>query len=131
MRPEQAGAALALGLLATGCTTVSSVADEDRVVPFQCQDVVLVGRLKNGDFEHLDMDGDILGHGWINAQLRVRRCLTGPPVPPVVPVRYFAHTYLRERREFMFVVQSADEGHYIIKTARLMADHPRLASHCN
>lgn len=120
-----------MGLLLVGCTTASSVADEDRELPFGCDDVVLVGRLKNGDYQPVDDEGDILGHGWITAKLQVRRVVGGAKVPSVVPVRYLAHTYMREDREFMFVVRRTTDGIYVIKTAQVMSVRPKLASHCN
>lgn len=124
------GVLFAVGLILVGCATVSPVADEDRLLPLGCDDIVLIGRLKNGDYNPINDEADIIGHGWISATLQVRRVVGGAKVPSVVPVRYLAHTYLRDDREFMFVAARATGGVYVIKTVQLTSVHPKLASNC-
>jgi hypothetical protein len=77
------------------------------------------------------MDGDILGHGWITATLRVQRVIRGSGVYSAVPVRYFGHTYMREDRDFMFVAKRAGDGAYEIKTAQLASVRLYPVSTCN
>lgn len=95
-----------------------------------CDELVVVGRLKNGEYEHVEIEDDILGHGWITAELRVRSVEKGRSVRPQVPVRYFAHTYMREDRDFMFVLSPEPDGGYLVSTAQLMSYRPRWVNRC-
>jgi hypothetical protein len=122
---------MAVGGMMASCMTDVPANLEDRTLQVGCDDVVVIGRLKNGEFEHVEIDGDILGHGWISARLRVQRVVRGPRVKGVVPVRYFAHTYMREDRDFMFVATPTDEKGYEIASAQLVSARPILASHCS
>jgi hypothetical protein len=122
---------LAIALVAGSCATTSPVANQDRSLSFGCDDLVVVGRVKNGDYHHVEIEDDILGHGWISGTLRVRRTIRGTAVPRAVPVRYFAHTYMREDRDFMFVANRADDGAYEIKAAEPMSGRPYPAPNCN
>lgn len=116
-------------LLTVACAAGQEASLDDRTLPFGCSDTVVVGRVENGEFEHVEIENDLLGHGWISATLKVRRVVRGERVPPVLPVRYFAHTYMREDRDFMFVLGRTDAG-YEIKTGQLMSVRPLLATSC-
>lgn len=103
---------------------------QDPAHAYRCNDIVVVGRLKNGAWEHVEIIDDLLGHGWASATLKIRKRVRGVPPAAVIPVRYFDHTYLRDDRDFMFVLRKADDGGYVIATAQLMSAHPRLAEPC-
>jgi hypothetical protein len=73
------------------------------------------------DLRAVASEGDILGHGWISATLKVRKVVRGAIVPSVLPVVYFAHTYLREDRDLMLGLTRTDDGGYVITTSQVMA----------
>lgn len=120
---------VALALLATGCATAPQASVEDRTLAFGCADSVVVGTVENGAYRPVDDQYDLIGHGWISATLYVRTVVRGPSVLPTLPVRYFAHTYMREGREFMLVLKRRD-AEYEIATGQLMSLRPRLAARC-
>jgi hypothetical protein len=125
-------AAFIISLACTSCATIDDTAEEDRTLTFDCNDIVVIGRLNNNrDYEHVEIDGDILGHGWMTGAISVHRPVAGPAVEKKVPVRYFGHTYLREDRTFMFVLSPTDDGIYHLSDQRLMSDQPRPTSECN
>jgi hypothetical protein len=116
-------------LLTVGCATGQEASLEDRTLPYGCSDTVVVGRVKNGAYQPVESENDLLGHGWISATLKVRNIVRGERVPPVLPVRYFAHTYVREDRDFMLVLGRTGAG-YEIKTGQLMSVRHLLATSC-
>ncbi len=80
----------------------------------QDRDLMVVGRLKNLDYELVTSEDDLLGQGWITADLRVLRTLDGIAPSRVLRVRYFAHNYLREDKRFKFHLRRRDDGSYLI-----------------
>lgn len=116
-------------LLMAACATGQEASLEDRTLPFGCSDTVVVGRVENGTYEPVESENDLIGHGWISATLKVRKVVRGERVPPVLPVRYFAHTYMRQGRDFMLVLGRTGAG-YEIKIGQLMSVRPMLASSC-
>lgn len=124
-------AVLAICFVNTSCSTTDEVANGGSTLSFGCQDTVLVGRLKNNrDYQHVEIEDDILGHGWMTGTVRVHRIVTGAKLADSVPVRYFGHTYLREDRSFMFVLTPKADGVYQVSDQRLMSDKPRPISEC-
>jgi len=121
--------ALATIAMTSACATVSSETLEDKTLPYGCSDIVAIGRLENGAYEASDSANDLIGHGWINATLHVRRVVSGGTVPTNLPVRYFAHTYMRDDRDFMFVLTPVDQA-FEIATAQLMSARPRAVRDC-
>lgn len=116
-------------LLTVACATGQEASLEDRTVPFGCSDTVVVGRVESGAYEPVKSENDLLGHGWISATLKVRKVVRGERVPPVLPVRYLAHAYMRHDRDFMLVLGRTGAG-YEIKTGQLMSVRPLLATSC-
>ena len=125
------GLALAIVLAMVGLSPVLAKTDEYRILTFGCSDRVVVGRVKNGDFHPVIDPDDFLGHGWIDAELKVKRVVKGTKIGPKLQVRYFAHTYMRDDRDFMFVLTSQPDGKLLIRKGQLMSMHPRLAGQCN
>ena len=118
-------------LLTAACATVPQASVEDRTLPFGCDDIVVVGRVENVAYEHVKSEDDLLGHGWVTARLKVQRVVKGAGVPPFLPVRYFAHTYMRQDRDFMLVLKRISPEGYEIRTGQLTSVRPRLASRCD
>ena len=118
-----------VAFLTAGCATVPQASLEDRTLSYGCKDTVVVGTVTNGAFQPVEATDDILGHGWASATLHVRKIVRGERLPSVLPVRYFAHTYMRQDQEFMLVLAHVGAG-YEIKTGQLMRVRPLLASHC-
>ena len=121
--------AILLALLATACVTGQAPSGEDRFLEFGCTDSVVIGTVENGAYQPLVDETDLLWRGWITATLHVRKAVRGASLPPSLPVRYLAHAYMREDREFMFVLRRREAG-YEIATGRLMSSRPRLSTHC-
>jgi hypothetical protein len=116
-------------LLTAACATAPQAGLEDRTLPYGCNDTVVVGSVKNGAYEPVKFENDILGHGWISATLYVRRVVRGTALPPVLPVKYFAHASMRQDQDFMLVLKHTRTG-YEITTGQLMSVRPLLASRC-
>ncbi len=92
---------------------------------------MVVGRVQNGGWHHVDDPDDILGHGWVDARLSVRQVVRGSINGRTVPVRYLAHTYMRDDRDFMLVLSRQPDGSLVIDTGQLMSAHPKLAAECS
>lgn len=122
------GPLLLASLMTVACTTFSSA--DDRILQYGCDDIVLIGRLKNEDYEAAYIEDDLLGHGWATGRIKVRKVVKGKDIPSFVPIRYFAHTYVREDREFMFVLSRSDSNLFRVETAQLLSARPRLAAKC-
>ena len=118
-------------LLTAACTTGPNSNFDEGPLAYGCSDLVVVGRLANKGSEQVISDGDILGHGWMTADLRVVRMVVGERPAASIPVTYFAHTYMREDRDFMFVLSpQSDANGYVIAEADLMSNSPRAAETC-
>jgi hypothetical protein len=121
--------ALTITYLTVGCATVPQASLKDRTLSYGCSDTVVIGTVANGAFELVEAHDDILGHGWASATLHVRKIVRGERLPAVLPIRYFAHTYMRQDQEFMLVLKHVGAD-YEIKSGQLMRVRPLLASHC-
>ena len=116
--------------LISACTTVSSESVDDRTLSYGCSDIVVVGRVENDSANQASYSSDdLIGHDSFSAELRVRRVVSGSSIPASLPVKYFAHTYIRGDRDFMFVLTPVDGG-YAIATAQLMSNKPRAVRCC-
>ena len=114
--------------LATACATAPQASIEDRTLPFGCNDIVVVGDVRNGGYLPVE-DGDILGYGWITATVNVRKVVRGVAVPSILPVKYLSHSYMRQGLDFMLVLKRSATG-YEITTGQRMSVRPLLASRC-
>jgi hypothetical protein len=117
-------------LLTVACATGQDASLDDRTLSFGCSDTVVVGRIENSAYEPVEKENDLIGHGWTSAKLKVRKVVRGDRVPPVLPVRYFAHASMRQDRDFMLVLGRTAAG-YEIKTGQLMSAKPLLATSCD
>jgi hypothetical protein len=105
---------------------------EPALVTYHCGDLVMAGRLQNLGYEGVDIEGDIIGHGWVTARVRVRRVLYGRTKRRSVPVRYFSHTYRRDDLELVFVINpNGAEGNQLRSAHRMIFGRPPpLARSC-
>lgn len=126
----------AMTALFTGaCATGQPASVEERTLSFGCNEIVVVGRVAKGVFEpevfeRHDIPTDLVWAGWISATLKVRRVVKGGVVSPALSVRYFSHTYIRDDRDFMFVLKRTGAGTYVIGGVKLMSFRPLLADRC-
>ena len=124
---------LALGVLisAAFCTTIAHAKSPEREdIEYGCKDLVVVGRLVNQDYQHVEIEDDILGHGWVTADVKVDDVLFGHTLARKLPIRYLAHTYMREDRDFVFVLRPAENGRHLVGTADLIENDRELAKRC-
>ncbi|HKT77971.1 MAG TPA: hypothetical protein VJQ78_14655 [Sphingobium sp.] len=80
-------------------------------------DLEVVGRLKNLDYMPIDDPEDILGHGWITAQLRISRVLKGRFPSRSIIIRYLAHTYRAESSPVRLKLRANANGTYTVCAA--------------
>jgi hypothetical protein len=104
----------------------------EQLVTYRCEDVVVVGRFHNGNYQHVEIEDDILGQGWMTARIRVRRVLFGSVHERVVPVRYFGHAFYREDRDFVLVIRPMESDRHFIRSAHLVdeGERPQLQRNC-
>lgn len=122
--------AIALVGFCSACSTMQQVPDEDRNLSYGCDEVVVIGRLSNQTAsEAVPIEGDVIGHGWMEADLLVGRIVHGRRLPEILPVRYFAHTFMRGDRNFMFVLKKTSKD-YEVTAAQLMSARPLATSTC-
>ena len=114
------------------CATVADAKSRERDdIEYGCSDLVVVGRLVKQDYHHVEDKDDILGHGWVTADVKVDNVVFGHPRARKLPVRYFAHTYMREDRDFVFVLRPAENGRHPVRTADLIENDRELEKHCS
>lgn len=97
-----------------GCSTVS---DFGPPTGFETPtgDMIAIGRLKNLRYDPDSFDpDDLIGYGWFYGTFHVSRFEHGDIHRKVVPVRYFAHTHLREDIAFRFRLRPSESGDYFI-----------------
>ena len=123
--------ALALGVMIVMAPAALSRMVDDRTLSYGCDDLVVVGRVQNGEWRHVNDPDDILGHGWVDATLKVRRVIKGIGLRRTARIRYFAHTYMRDDHDFMLVRSRKPDGSFVINTGQLMSAHPRPAARCD
>jgi hypothetical protein len=79
-------------------------------VSYGCDDLVVIGRMKNLSFESIPDENDLLGHGHVKFEVRIRKRLRGTDNRRVVPVSAIAHTYMNEEHEFLLVLSPSNDG---------------------
>lgn len=100
-------------------------------VEYGCNDLVVVGRLGRQDYQHVEIENDLLGHGWVTAYVKINDVLFGHARARKLSIRYFAHTYMREDRDFVFVLRPTENGRHLIGSARLLEADTELAERCS
>lgn len=112
------------------CARAQPATIEDRTLSYGCDDIIVVGRIRNGDYAPVHDDEDIIGHGWIDAQIKVKRLVRGTKQPSSLPIRYFAHIHIRDDRDFMFVLSGNSTAGFEIRQAQLMSVRPIVPAEC-
>jgi hypothetical protein len=103
---------------------------EDRTLPWGCNDTAVIAWVESHSMNPIEAKDDLIGHGWVTATLKVKTVLKGKKLPHDLPVKYYAHTYLRHDRDFMLVLHQTDQGWVITKGQR-MAVQPLLEDRCH
>ena len=78
------------------------------------RDLIVIGKLANQDYQRVDIADDLIGHGWITADLRVTRTLRGKPPSQVLKIQYFAHTYLSEDQRVKLHLRRKEDNSYSV-----------------
>lgn len=119
--------------LSAGCASFEN-GEVTEPLAYNCDDLVIVGRLFDQHYasETIPIEGDLLGHGWFTANVNVKKVFRGATARPVLSVKYFAHTFMRDDREFLFVLQQTDGQGYTVAAARLLGrKNPSLSRSCS
>lgn len=78
-------------------------------------DLLVIGRLENLSYEHVDIPGDdFLGHGWMTARLHVVRLVRGRAPRSELKVRYFGHSYIAEDQDFRLHLRRSRKGYFYL-----------------
>lgn len=93
--------------IAVGALGPSEVAP---IVSYGCDDLVVIGRMKNLSFESIPDENDLLGHGHIKFEVRIRKRLRGTDTRRVVAASAIAHTHMNEEHEFLLVLSPSSDG---------------------
>ena len=104
---------LVLGLLTTVAATTPSSSGPAKG-RFRTGDAIVVGTIKNLDYQIANIPDDLLGHGWITARLHVVRVERGRVPSRDLKVKYFAHTYLYEGRVTRVHIRPNGKDIYLI-----------------
>ena len=115
--------------LLNACAAFQGRGESNRVLPFGCNDIAVVGKIRNGSYTAVD-DGGLLGRGWTTARISVFRVVRGNRLPSSLTVRYISHAAMREDADFLFVLTPVADSQFEIATAQRMSIDPWLASHC-
>lgn len=115
-------------------------------VRYGCDDLVVIGRMKNVSFTPIPNKNDLLGHGRVQFDVLVRQRLRGTDTRMRVPVSAIAHAGMNEEHEFLLVLSPISRGDgYELEEVRVwqrapgdypqwvleQARRPTLAPHCD
>lgn len=103
---------------------------EDRTLPFGCNDTAVIARVESHSIDPIASKHDLIGHSWVTATLKVKTIVKGPKVPRDLPVKYYAHAYLRHDRDFLLVLHETEQG-WVITNGQLMSLQPFLGNRCH
>lgn len=123
--------------LALGSAAIASRAERREAaepVSYRCGDLVVVGRLETLGYEDVEIEDDLIGHGWFTARVTVRRVLAGRVQGPTLEADYFAHAPFRHDRDFVLVIDRGRGGRNLIRTGHLIERgrrRPSLAPTCS
>lgn len=99
-------------------------------MPYQCADVVVIGKVQSIAYDPIPDGDDILGHGRITAKIKLRKIVKGPSLPRSINAHYVAHSYMRDDRDFMLILQREGDGSFRIRASQLMRLRPLLSPKC-
>ena len=103
------------------------------IVSYGCDDLVVVGRIKDQTFTALPDNSDPIGESRITMTIDVSRVLVGRLNASSIPATIVAHAAARRDRDFIFVVHLQGDGRYAISQGWVLGygDDPSLANHCD
>ena len=102
-------------LLVSACSTVPIAMSATAPTSFDpSRDLIVIGKLTNQNYESVEIPDDLIGHGWITADLRVKQALQGQPKNRILKIQYFAHTYLREDKSVKVHLRRTGKGSYLV-----------------
>ncbi len=99
------GVSVLLLLVLSAC----SIAHEDE----RNELVVVTGKLENLSYESAGIPDDVIGHGYITANLYVSEVHSGLVDAQLLRIEYYNHTYLQEQEGMTFRLKRVDDGTYI------------------
>lgn len=108
----------------------SAPARADRV-QFACHDVVVIGKVSSTAYHGQGDPNDPIGYGQIDASVSINRVLHGSTTRQSVPITYFAHTFMRNDRDFVLVLRLSKAGIYsVVDARRVYGRLPPMAARC-
>ena len=112
----------ALGLIAANPNIAAASSENSNSISYQCSDILVVGSIQNvnDSYRGVEIEDDILGHGWMTARIRIKRVLHGKASRSVVSARYFGHAYrvFDLGKSYVVVLRPASDGSYTATTIR-------------
>jgi len=117
-------------LIAAVAAGFTSQKDVPSPVHYGCDDLVVIGRMKNVSFAPIPDENDLLGHGRVQFDVLVDQLLRGRDKRRRVPVSTIAHVGMNEDHEFLLVLSPDKRGNdYELKEVRVWqlapGDYPR------
>lgn len=113
-------AAASVGLLAASSDMAMATTDKLDTISYRCSDVVVVGTVQNVEdsYKHIEIEDDMLGHGWMTAYIRLKHVLKGSETRPAVHAEYFGHTYLvfPPGKRYLIVLGPTSDGTYTARS---------------
>ena len=110
-----AAPSLIVTLFISGCATVPIATTGIALASFDStRDLVVIGKLVNQNYQSVDSPDDLIGHGWITANLRVTKALQGKPQSKVLKIQYFAHTYFSEDQSVKLHLRRQEDNSYSV-----------------
>ena len=93
-----------LPMMLTLAACASAPSEPKPSVSLACNDLVVVARVKNGNYVPVKSDSDLLGHGNIELTVTIKKILRGSEPRKVVTANIFAHNYVREDTDLWLVL---------------------------
>ncbi|MEA3040568.1 MAG: hypothetical protein QOC65_57 [Sphingomonadales bacterium] len=127
--------AFLLAGLAFGAAAAASPAELEEApepLSYRCGDLVVVGRVETLAYEDVEIENDLIGHGWFTARVAVRRVLAGRRRGRTLTVEYFAHAPFRHDSDFVLVIDRGRGRRNVIRGGDVIEDRrmPRLVRTC-
>ena len=131
MRRPAIFAVIAFALASAAASSSVVAGSPGPELAYSCGDLVLIGRIRDQTFTPIEDARDLIGHGRIDMVIDVKRTLRGKSSKPSLLAAATAHTFVREDRDFLFVVRSASDGRYQVRQLWPSERLPRLAERCS
>ena len=118
-----------LVVLTSSVIACSIIPEHERsVLEYNCDELVVVGRVKTIDYtlDHPDNELEWLGPWYAkwNLEIRIKRVIYGEEARKVVPGFSISHAQMREDKDFVLVLTPSDDA-YEIRTGNLVSLRPK------